>query len=102
MIRRPPRSAHLPDTTLYRSERAARRQPRAERPMGHFFVRRTGPAHIHHLFPAKPEGIALLFAVEAHGQDRKSTRLNSSHANLWSAVFSLIKTRATALSSPLI
>src|SRR5215217_9131177 len=67
MIRRPPRSTLFPYTTLFRSADAApaqRQPPRA---------RRRG---------AHPLG---------EPRDRKSTRLNSSHANISYAVFCLKK-----------
>src|SRR3712207_7038940 len=86
MIRRPPRSTLFPYTTLFRSVRTAlgevpdRRRDElltvrcrhinvADRPAGH-------PAHD---LDAAPE------------RDRKSTRLNSSHANISYAVFCLKK-----------
>src|SRR3712207_8340055 len=73
MIRRPPRSTLFPYTTLFRS----RRGHREER------VAAVGAAH----------GLAPDRAVRHGGQaaDRKSTRLNSSHANISYAVFCLKK-----------
>src|SRR5215203_5474832 len=62
MIRRPPRSTLFPYTTLFRSERRRRR---------------------HH--PCTPTG------SRRRRSDRKSTRLNSSHANISYAVFCLKK-----------
>src|SRR3712207_7231591 len=80
MIRRPPRSTLFPYTTLFRSRRA-HPVPRAgglgvlageqERPL----VDVDGP----HL------------RLRAYDGDRKSTRLNSSHANISYAVFCLKK-----------
>src|SRR3712207_7188069 len=70
MIRRPPRSTLFPYTTLFRSSApvsACRRDPRAGTP---------GSA------PCKPRRARA---------DRKSTRLNSSHANISYAVFCLKK-----------
>src|SRR5947209_19989982 len=68
MIRRPPRSTLFPYTTLFRS------------------------------WPAVNLGLADPFPqclrgadAELLGQDRKSTRLNSSHANISYAVFCLKK-----------
>src|SRR3712207_7344705 len=80
MIRRPPRSTLFPYTTLFRSVRSddGVRQPeqRAVR------------------------GGLLRVDVQAgrtdHGQDRKSTRLNSSHANISYAVFCLKKKKNTS------
>src|SRR5258707_10408801 len=74
MIRRPPRSTLFPYTTLFRSHHdrrpSARRGPRDLRQM---------PA------PQSPtqRGVEI--------GDRKSTRLNSSHANISYAVFCLKK-----------
>src|SRR3712207_7036339 len=74
MIRRPPRSTLFPYTTLFRS--AVDHDPR--RQAG---VRGEVPAQRH---PAVLPGGGL-------GRDRKSTRLNSSHANISYAVFCLKK-----------
>src|SRR3712207_7060318 len=92
MIRRPPRSTLFPYTTLFRSPvlglqrqtgkvhqlqgRKGRHQDdRAER-----FTRRRRP------------GRSLSRSL---GSDRKSTRLNSSHANISYAVFCLKKKKKT-------
>src|SRR3712207_6978661 len=85
MIRRPPRSTLFPYTTLFRSDLAqAGRCGDAERAGSGAGVERRGA-------PA-----------QAGGQDRKSTRLNSSHANISHAVFCLkkkIKTDAAQVGS---
>src|SRR3712207_7567567 len=86
MIRRPPRSTLFPYTTLFRSggARAVRRQaplPRQGRRRG----RVLGEP------PAGRSGRALREA------DRKSTRLNSSHANISYAVFCLKKKKRLPL-----
>src|SRR3712207_7250896 len=87
MIRRPPRSTLFPYTTLFRSLPAradaephrARPQRGRRRPAG---ARGAGaPAGL-----APAQGRAL-----PTGADRKSTRLNSSHANISYAVFCLKK-----------
>src|SRR3712207_8541839 len=88
MIRRPPRSALFPYTTLFRSARPLLLQAHHVAP-GVLRGRRHAPAQ---------EGL------QAHGQerglvrpvledriDRKSTRLNSSHATISYAVFCLKK-----------
>src|SRR3712207_8436347 len=72
MIRRPPRSTLFPYTALFRSGSGGSRERRPAR-LGH---RRGGPP-----------GVA---------RDRKSTRLNSSHANISYAVFCLKKKRTRA------
>src|SRR3712207_6955303 len=89
MIRRPPRSTLFPYTTLFRSPdhllggRAAVRDHHrgaAER-RGRRLRRRLGPVRL---------GLAAAPAPAAD-LDRKSTRLNSSHANISYAVFCLKK-----------
>src|SRR3712207_7340502 len=85
MIRRPPRSTLFPYTTLFRSPR------QADGP-------RTGDAD--GLDPPRGADVAVvalartghfLEAVDSFVEDRKSTRLNSSHANISYAVFCLKK-----------
>src|SRR3712207_8437890 len=88
MIRRPPRSTLFPYTTLFRSWRN--------------LIGLAGPSHRNIL----PEALQLFRARAAerverspdragrdtvHAKDRKSTRLNSSHANISYAVFCLKK-----------
>src|SRR3712207_6902884 len=81
MIRRPPRSTLFPYTTLFRSEGRNVR----ERKVPHHAP--DGPLRIAH-----HGGIALVEDDEAMAhEDRKSTRLNSSHANISYAVFCLKK-----------
>src|SRR3712207_8920969 len=99
MIRRPPRSTLFPYTTLFRSLKLSawtcapmgqigRRRPRQNEP-----VRRPN---------AMPQQMAIgpgrtmrqqlgLDDDDLRGRDRKSTRLNSSHANISYAVFCLKK-----------
>src|SRR3712207_7863618 len=97
MIRRPPRSTLFPYTTLFRSslggvgrwwgvageEEALRQHEQVGRPEGAWSRAGRGargvggPAGEHHAAPL--------------GGDRKSTRLNSSHANISYAVFCLKK-----------
>src|SRR3712207_8066519 len=72
MIRRPPRSTLFPYTTLFRSRGRPPAQRHASRGRGRF------P-------PPRRRARAL------PGTDRKSTRLNSSHANISYAVFCLKK-----------
>src|SRR3712207_7396880 len=76
MIRRPPRSTLFPYTTLFRSHRVFLQEP----PAGGGLAR------------VEDDGAgARDLGDEAGGQDRKSTRLNSSHANISYAVFCLKK-----------
>src|SRR3712207_8521478 len=90
MIRRPPRSTLFPYTTLFRSE--GRGKHRAPRNHG-----RRACATGRDLDPATDllngyQPRARRFQVdEGEGEDRKSTRLNSSHANISYAVFCLKK-----------
>src|SRR3712207_7212365 len=99
MIRRPPRSTLFPYTTLFRSEqvpldpRVRRAAARAHRASG---SRRRGPLPEH-----QDQGVERRVALAATKrgrmqtkagiEDRKSTRLNSSHANISYAVFCLKK-----------
>src|SRR3712207_7730587 len=82
MIRRPPRSTLFPYTTLFRSDRRfGGRRPSSPK-MG-AFVRST-TAFSMQLRSDCPQGARW-------STDRKSTRLNSSHANISYAVFCLKK-----------
>src|SRR3712207_8850835 len=85
MIRRPPRSTLFPYTTLFRSFDAPDHR---RRPVDH--RRRLDDMALHaELLRLEPEGEPdELRQVQ---QDRKSTRLNSSHANISYAVFCLKK-----------
>src|SRR3712207_7059492 len=86
MIRRPPRSTLFPYTTLFRSADQVEARPREGMfPLG------DGSA----LGRAQRFGLAVALRqrfVDVRHQDRKSTRLNSSHANISYAVFCLKKT----------
>src|SRR3712207_7700590 len=91
MIRRPPRSTLFPYTTLFRSRTgrflglrgAASRLGGARGWNADQFGRRLWPA------PSTAPGV---FGCRVRGpEDRKSTRLNSSHANISYAVFCLKK-----------
>src|SRR3989442_15764722 len=75
MIRRPPRSTLFPYTTLFRSDRLGARD---------LLLRR----------PARGHGVCLHVPVE----DRKSTRLNSSHVRISYAVFCLKKKKRKNIS----
>src|SRR3712207_7651163 len=86
MIRRPPRSTLFPYTTLFRSQPGERPQ----QSLGDEHQEAVG-AHrqpsLQHLQPAEHQR-----PREPHqDEDRKSTRLNSSHANISYAVFCLKK-----------
>src|SRR3712207_7213887 len=96
MIRRPPRSTLFPYTTLFRSFRAGEAGPRARLVAARLPAGTVGgrPA-ARHLPPGadRPVQRAPPPADERRpqGPDRKSTRLNSSHANISYAVFCLKK-----------
>src|SRR3712207_8362974 len=87
MIRRPPRSTLFPYTTLFRSRvRSGDLEPGGDGAGRRRAVRGRPPAR-------QLDGVAELplhLGVPA-GADRKSTRLNSSHANISYAVFCLKK-----------
>src|SRR3712207_7787433 len=101
MIRRPPRSTLFPYTTLFRSDRADL--------VGQ--VRRHAVDRLREVLPraldALDLGLAAEAALRAHlardagDLDRKSTRLNSSHANISYAVFCLKKKKNKHHSSKL-
>src|SRR3712207_6951011 len=88
MIRRPPRSTLFPYTTLFRSERpppVRARHGRRDDPGG---GRAQRPRGLVHQGLLRRPGDRRPPALEG---DRKSTRLNSSHANISYAVFCLKK-----------
>src|SRR3712207_7942072 len=97
MIRRPPRSTLFPYTTLFRSvlDDAALRVLLAD--LGDRPVRRpvVGNDHLElglaGLLEDRLEPVEDDLAVVPADEDRKSTRLNSSHANISYAVFCLKK-----------
>src|SRR3712207_8610336 len=90
MIRRPPRSTLFPYTTLFRSQIRVERlgqillQPVASARNGHSFVDCTQDREA-------PRGVCSVGDNGEPQRDRKSTRLNSSHANISYAVFCLKK-----------
>src|SRR3712207_8115205 len=88
MIRRPPRSTLFPYTTLFRSRLGVSAQ-------GSSAVTQTHYAHgIHPPGPSSalpPRDLGVRRISTAVSRDRKSTRLNSSHANISYAVFCLKK-----------
>src|SRR3712207_7485624 len=100
MIRRPPRSTLFPYTTLFRSPDAAtfhvqqcamaivlgpNQYGKAE--VRVVAVDRSSPRHTL---------VDLNVSSSLRGEDRKSTRLNSSHANISYAVFCLKKKNHTS------
>src|SRR3712207_8862716 len=91
MIRRPPRSTLFPYTTLFRSEARLRDTDcTANLRFSPRFVTRFGPVTVRR--PGGRRGRAREVAPLPYlWRDRKSTRLNSSHANISYAVFCLKK-----------
>src|SRR3712207_8813279 len=92
MIRRPPRSTLFPYTTLFRSRLERREGVRSL--VGHQAVEqavvdRRDPVAGRRLTGPLEERRRR--ALEHRTADRKSTRLNSSHANISYAVFCLKK-----------
>src|SRR3712207_7145046 len=89
MIRRPPRSTLFPYTTLFRSARGV---PRARVDEGSHGQRRAGhrPVGSGQIDLSTP-GYTAGDKLTQVKLDRKSTRLNSSHANISYAVFCLKK-----------
>src|SRR3712207_7515546 len=89
MIRRPPRSTLFPYTTLFRSQR---------------LVQQPAPLQVGQEAGDRPVGLLGLGGVVldqvAVRVDRKSTRLNSSHANISYAVFCLKKKQSSSLCRP--
>src|SRR3712207_7440801 len=90
MIRRPPRSTLFPYTTLFRSLMSGQRQAGAQSEEDVL----TGPTLQFGCNVLKEAAIDPILDPEHphdHVLDRKSTRLNSSHANISYAVFCLKK-----------
>src|SRR3712207_7707905 len=83
MIRRPPRSTLFPYTTLFRSvvPQVLVLKPETTSPKSSVTVIRNNDQIAH----------TYLVQFLYHLRDRKSTRLNSSHANISYAVFCLKK-----------
>src|SRR3712207_9588388 len=86
MIRRPPRSTLFPYTTLFRSLQRGDITRLAVQPHvldGDRDLVRDGRHQL--------DLVRLVAVLAKRGEDRKSTRLNSSHANISYAVFCLKK-----------
>src|SRR3712207_9180965 len=102
MIRRPPRSTLFPYTTLFRSRAVLALFEGVATGAADGYARMAGKpaATLLHLGPGLANGLANLHNARRAGTpivnivgehaishlDRKSTRLNSSHANIWYAV----------------
>src|SRR3712207_7605338 len=95
MIRRPPRSPLFPYTTLFRSrEHPPPRAAQTATPRLGCHTPVTQPSQT--TPPPSPAAVGQEGRREA-GRDRKSTRLNSSHANISYAVFCLKKKKKNIL-----
>src|SRR3989442_7723665 len=101
MIRRPPRSTLFPYTTLFRSKLVSMfAMPVADISIGFgegsdFVLRHEQPE----LVGPRPARNGASLGVNTHdapSQDRKSTRLNSSHVRISYAVFCLKKKKNVA------
>src|SRR3712207_7268763 len=101
MIRRPPRSTLFPYTTLFRSG-----DPAGVCPEGALRARHRGgpgarrpPRRVQDQRPRRQAHSRASTREEGpfHPGDRKSTRLNSSHANISYAVFCLKKKKTLTL-----
>src|SRR3712207_6886679 len=101
MIRRPPRSTLFPYTTLFRSHSSRSRllplrEALVDPKLGCVQIGKgrmvdpIDPAEACFQVPSPRSHLVLV--REMGQQDRKSTRLNSSHANISYAVFCLKKT----------
>src|SRR3712207_7328114 len=93
MIRRPPRSTLFPYTTLFRSTHVATLVERSSR---FVVLMRVGGKDTESVVAALSEQIkrlprTMIDTLTWDRGDRKSTRLNSSHANISYAVFCLKK-----------
>src|SRR3712207_9024530 len=102
MIRTPPKSTLFPNTTLSRSPPLLGRKPRQFTPLTRLAplrqVRRVQPFAPQQCAqcPCLPGGLCTVCLLQnallvLRREDRKSTRLNSSHANISYAVFCLKK-----------
>src|SRR2546426_2581605 len=102
MIRRPPRSTLFPSTTLFRSGNFHARAERLfqfaadlERDVNSHFIREPQRAHRHPKSERRRvnrlNAVAFFKEKSRLIQDRKSTRLNSSHLVISYAVFCLKK-----------
>src|SRR3712207_7066900 len=90
MIRRPPRSTLFPYTTLFRSA------PQDVVRAGHHLHAGSGEVGVQVAGREEDRLARRQLQVVAHqrDEDRKSTRLNSSHANISYAVFCLKKKKS--------
>src|SRR3712207_7237913 len=93
MIRRPPRSTLFPYTTLFRSTYSRASTVPVES-VGPLVVGRRA-LNVDSRAEKRVAAVAKRPEEVVRGEDRKSTRLNSSHANISYAVFCLKKKKHT-------
>src|SRR3712207_7119602 len=86
MIRRPPRSTLFPYTTLFRSPSDTEHTHPSNGPVVGFLVDDVETAR-----RSLEAGVSSSSVPSTNGKDRKSTRLNSSHANISYSAFCLKK-----------
>src|SRR3712207_8776921 len=100
MIRRPPRSTLFPYTTLFRSSNAASDNPWRQNGLITMKEEAKNTKEIGKftVVDAEAKDDKQISDIEAMVSDRKSTRLNSSHANISYAVFCLKKKISPNLS----
>src|SRR3712207_7940087 len=94
MIRRPPRSTLFPYTTLFRSGSDIQSREAAWL----MVIGRLKPGATEAQAGADVGRVAAQLEAAYPASDRKSTRLNSSHANISYAVFCLKKKKKHLLS----
>src|SRR3989449_8605618 len=90
MIRRPPRSTLFPYTTLFRSPGTSAVSPTHDS---------TDALQIRRVLPVPRDRVFDAW-LDPASQDRKSTRLNSSHGYISYAVFCLKKKKRGTRSCP--
>src|SRR2546422_7038357 len=94
MIRRPPRSTLFPYTTLFRSV-TVKVQNSLDKTTWFDVTSSTAPAQN---LIAEMESVVPFWRVNVTSQDRKSTRLNSSHGYISYAVFCLKKKKRNSIT----
>src|SRR3712207_7782479 len=94
MIRRPPRSTLFPYTTLFRS---AARTRGVKMNYAEFLPPHVPDEKNVAMAPVFQRNFGTAPSAKYEFEDRKSTRLNSSHANISYAVFCLKKQNRTSL-----
>src|SRR5690554_7784305 len=92
MIRRPPRSTLFPYTTLFRSQW----------PAVFDWLQDAGNVKTAEMFRTFNCGVGMIIVVPENkvSEDRKSTRLNSSHVRISYAVFCLKKKKKKKKKTP--